>query len=433
MKKYRFLTLVVLFGLSLPFTYGGCGGGGGSSDGNPNSSDGNPNSGLGLSNFYIDYTHTTDINSWEWGIDWYVENDDGSLRGPFDSGGTGFVDLGQDSRNRATITRALMGGFYYSFMNVPVGQVYYYTGQTAGDYTTLRVTLQNAVIGEEMRLAYSISSWWSIDADPFTFAQSIFSTDITGYDDNANAFISYRSSSAEEPLVRYGYKLDFPESEIGNVTLNANEFDTCVSKAWTATEDLGSDLPFVMAQRKGAVFAHVGDSVDDGSGMQGTFGLPDQFPADHWYLASGSILFLDIVAEFDAATAAPVALKPFDRYIDDTSMVVDSNQRTFTVSVPARSGYSGTDPIHYGLLRLIRIGSPNISWEIYFPWSIVAEVGNTGTLQLPALPGYATLPTFDTIMLELYRLDGTTTPDKMLQYYLNHKENPYPSFARISD
>lgn len=424
MKKYRFLALVILIGLSLPFTYGGCGGGGGTGDGDPNI-------GSGLSNFYIDYTHTADIASWEWGIDWYVENDNGSVRGPYDSGGSGFVDLGQDARSSATITRALAGGFYYSFMNVPVGPVDYYTGDTAGDYTTLRVTLQNAVIGEEMRLAYATDSWWSVTSDPFTFSQSIYSTDITGYDDKANACVNYRSSSAEEPLIRYGYRLDFPESEIGNVTLDVNQFDTCVSKDWSATEDLGSHLPFVLAQRKGAVFTHLGDSVDDGSRMQGTFGLPDQFPADHWYLASGFI-FLDVVAEFDAATTTPVSLKPFDRYIDDTTMVVDSAQGTFEVSVPARSGYPGTDPIHYGLLRLITIGSPTVSWEIYFPWSIVSENGNAGTLQLPTLPGYTTLPAFDTIMLELYRLDGTTTPDKMLQYYLNRKENTYPSYARIS-
>jgi|GEM_PF-4780988 len=425
MKNYRLLVFIILIGLSLPFTYGGCGGGGGSSDGNPSG-------GLGLSNFYIDYTHTADINLWEWGIDWYAENADGSVRGPYDSGGSGFVDLGQDARSRATITRALMGGFYYTFMNVPVGPVDYYTGETAGDYTTLRVTLQNAVIGEEMRLAYASGSWWTVDTVPYTFAQSIFSTDISSYDDNASAFVSYRSSSAEEPLVRYGYKLDFPQSQIGSVTLNVNEFNTCVSKNWTATEDIGSDLPFVMAQRMGATFAYVGDSVDDGSGMQGTFGLADQFPADHWYLAFGFI-FPDVAAEFDPAATTPVSLKPFDRYIDDTSMAVDSVQGTFTVSVPARFGHPGTDPIHYGMLRLIKIGSPSISWEIYFPWSIVTEIGNTGTLQLPVLPGYATLPSFDTIMLELYRLDGTTTPDSMLQYHLNHKENPYPSYARISD
>jgi len=114
-------------------------------------------------------------------------------------------------------------------------------------------------------------------------------------------------------------------------------------------------------------------------------------------------------------------------------MVVDSTLGTFTVSVPSRLGYPGTDPIHYGMLRLIKTGPPTISWEIYFPWSIVTVIGNQGTLQLPALPGYPTLSDFDTIMLELYRLDGTTTADAMLQYYLNHKENPCPSFARISE
>ncbi len=429
MKNSKFLVLLIFIVFSLPFTSGGCGGSGGGGAG----SDGSESSvELGLSNFYIDYTHTADIETWEWGVDWYVENPDGSVRGPFDSGGTGFVDLGQDTRNRANITRAIMGGFYYSYMNVPVGPVDYFTGDTIGNYTTLRVTLENPVIGEEMRLAYASDMWWSITADPFTFSQSIFSTDIMGYDDFASAFVSYRSSSAEEPLIRYGYKLDFPESEIGNVSLNVNDFKTCVARDWSSSEDIGTDLPFVVAQRKGAMFTYVGDSVDDGSGMQGTFGLADQFPADHWYLASGSI-FPDVVAGFDPATTTPVTLKPFDRHIDDTSMVVDSSLGTFTVSVPARSGYPGTDPIHYGMLRLIKNGSPTISWEIYFPWSIVTEIGYDGTLQLPSLPGYPTLPDFDTIMLELYRLDGSTTANDMLQYYLNQKETPYPSFARISD
>lgn len=426
MKNLRFLILVVITALTLPYTYGGCAGGGGGSDGS------DPFIGLGLSNFYIEYTHIANIETWEWGIDWYVENEDGSVRGPFDSGGTGFIDLGQDSRNTANITRALMGGFYYTYMNVPVGPVDYYTGDMTGNYTTLKITLENAVIGEEMRLAYASDMWWSVTANPFTFSQSIFSTDIMGYDDLANAFVSYRSTSAEEPLIRYGYKLDFPESEIGRVTLNVNNFKTCVSKGWSSTEDLTTDLPFVIAQRKGAMFSWVGDSVDDGSGIQGTFGLADQFPADHWYLASGSIM-PDVVAEFDPAAITPVTLKPFDRYIDDTGMLVNSTLGTFTVSVPARFGYPGTDPIHYGMLRLIKIGSPTISWEIYFPWSIVTEIGNEGTLQLPALPGYPTLPDFDTIMLELYRLDGSTTADAMLQYYLDHKENAYPSFARISE
>jgi hypothetical protein len=158
MKKSKFLALLIIIGFSLPFTYGGCGGGGsGGSDGS------GPSDGWGLSNFYIDYTHTTGIESWEWGIDWYVENTDGSVRGPFDSGGTGFVDLGQDFRNRANITQAIMGGFYYSYMNVPVGPVDYYTGDTTGNYTTLRVTLENVVNGEEMRLAYAFDNWWSIN------------------------------------------------------------------------------------------------------------------------------------------------------------------------------------------------------------------------------------------------------------------------------
>lgn len=427
MKNSKFLVLLILIGFFLPFSYGGCGGGGSGGTGGSGSS-----AGLGLSNFYIDYTHTAGIETWEWGIGWYVENPDGSVRGPFDSGGTGFVDLGQDSRFTATITRSIMGGFYYSFMNVPVGLVDYYTGDTIGNYTTLRVNLENAVIGEEMRFTYASDRWWSITADPFTFSQSIFSTDISGYDDNANAFVCYRSSSAEEPLIRYDYKLDFPPSEIGNVTMDVIDFKTTVARDWSSSEDIGTDLPFVLAQRKGAMFSWVGDSVDAGSGMQGTFGLADQFPADYWYLASGSI-YPDVVAGFDPAATTPVTLKPFDRYIDNTSMVVDLTLGTFTVSVPARFGYPGTDPIHYGMLRLIKIGSPTISWEIYFPWSIVTEIGDDGTLQLPTLPGYPTLPEFDTIMLELYRLDGSTTADAMLQYYLNHKENPYPSFARISE
>ena len=229
---------------------GGDGTNGGTSDG-------------GTSNFTMTYTDTTDIRNWEWAVDWYVENADGSVRGPYDSSGTGVVDLDQDTRHRANVTLK-MASFHYTFMDLPVEHHMYDTDEQT--WGTLNVTLQNAVVGDEMSLAYATGFWATIDQDPFTFAQTLFSTDITGNDGNANVFVSYRSSSADEPLTRYGFMLDFPVSSIGNVTLDVNTFATRLSRDWISTEDLRGDEPFVMAQRKGLIMTPVGGSTIDLSG-----------------------------------------------------------------------------------------------------------------------------------------------------------------------
>ena len=399
-----------------------CGGGGGS-DGVSTSGGG---SGGSTSNFTMTYTDTTDIISWEWAVDWYVENTDGSVRGPYDSNGTGVVDLGEDSRPTANATLK-MASFYYTFMDLPVEHHMYNTDQ--GSSGTLNLTLQNAAVGHEMSLAYAIGFWRTIDQVPFTFAQSLFSTDITGNDGNANLFVSYRSSSADEPLSQYGFMLDFPVSSIGNVTLDVNTFMTRTSRDWMSTQDLTTDEPFVMAQRKGLIITPVGTSTVDLSGTQGTFGLPDQLPADRWYLATGFLFPLpDVVAEFDPTVASPVVLVPFDRNIDENTMTVDSVAGTFTVTLTA-----GADPVDFGKLRLTFSSYGNL-WEIYFPGSALQFTGNTGVLQLPSLPGYASLPNFDsTIALELYRLDDTTTPSSMFRWYLDPKGHPFPSFAMTSE
>ena len=400
-----------------------CGGGGGGSDGASTSV--GP-TGVDTSNFTMTYTDTTDIMSWEWGVEWYVENADGSVRGPYDSNGTGVVDLSQDTRPTANATLK-MASFYYTFMDLPVEHHMYDTDEEI--WGTLNVTLQNAGVGDEMSLAYATGFWATIDQDPFTFAQTLFSTDITGNDGNANVFVSYRSSSADEPLTRYGFVLDFPVSSMGNVTLDVNTFATRLSRDWISTEDLRGDEPFVMAQRKGLIITPVGGSTIDLSGTQGTFGLPDQLPADRWYLASGFIIPLpDVVAEFDPTNASPVVLVPLDRNIDENSMAVNSVDGTFTVTLSA-----GTDPIDFGKLRLT-FSSYGSLWEIYFPGSAIQFTGNTGVLQLPALPGYTSLPNFDsTITCELYRLDDTTTADSILRWYLDPKGHPFPSFAVTSE
>ncbi len=412
---------VLLVSLFCAITF--CNGDGGDSDGGGTSGG---TSGGGTSNFTVTYTDTTDITNWEWAVDWYVENADGSVRGPYDSSGTGVVDLGQDTRSNANATFK-MASFHYTFMDLPVEHHMYDTDEET--WGTLNVTLQNAVVGDEMSLAYATGFWATIDQDPFTFAQTLFSTDITGNDGNANVFVSYRASSADEPLTRYGFMLDFPVSSIGNVTLDVNTFATRLSREWISTEDLRGDEPFVMAQRKGLIMTPVGGSTIDLSGTQGTFGLPDQLPADRWYLASGSIIPLpDVVAEFDPTDPSPVMLVPFDRSIDENSMTVNSVDGTFTVTLSA-----GIDPIDFGKLRL-SFSSHGSLWEIYFPGSALQFTGNTGVLQLPALPGYTSLPSFDsTITCELYRLDGTATPDSMLRWHLDQKGHPLPSFAMTSE
>ena len=352
--------------------------------------------------------------------EWYVENADESLRGPYDSGGDGVVDLGQESRTEANVTLDMSGTFYFTYMNMPVGNNTYNTDNRIGG-GTVRATLTNAVPGDEAHIAYFIDNYFSITGTPQVLAQSVTLYDIVGTDGMANILVNYRSSSLEEPLTRYDFKLDFPSSDVGNVSMDLGAFKTRVPRNWTATNDLTTDKPFVMAQRKGVMFSPIGSSDADLGGMSGTFGFPDQFPADRWYLASGGIPVMpEVVTEFNISDNT-VSLLPLDRVVDGPSMAVDVQNRTFTATI------SGTDRIDYAHLLLAAGGS--LSWDIYFPWSVVQMTGDTATVHLPALPGHPTMPAFDFMKLEIYRLDAATTVNSMLRYILDAKRNPYPSYA----
>lgn len=416
MKRYRkgFWMMALLASLSLA----SCGGGGGGGDSAAGGTGGG--GGGGTSGFTITYTDTSEIPTLDFFNKWYAENADGSLRGPYDSGGDGVVDLGQESRTGANVTLDMAGTFYFTYMNMPVGNNTYNTDNRLGG-GTVRATLTNVVPGAEAHIAYFIDNFFTITGTPHMLAQSVTLYDIVGTDGMANVFVNYRSSSLEEPLTRYDFKLDFPSSDVGNVSMDLGAFKARVPKNWTSTNDLTTDKPFVMAQRKGVMFSPIGNSDADLGGMSGTFGFPDQFPADRWYLASGDISVMpEIVAAFNTSDVT-VALLPLDRTIDGPSMAVDVQNGTFTATIP------GTGRIDYAHLTLAAGGS--LAWDIYFPWSVVQMSGDTATLNLPSLPGHPGLPAFDFMKLEIYRLDGTTTVDSMLRYILDVKRNPFPSYA----
>jgi hypothetical protein len=398
-----------------------CGGGGGGG-----TTDGIGGIGGGTSNFTVTYTDKDPaiLASLDFFNDWYAENADGSLRGPYDSGGTGIVDLGQDARTEATVTLDMAGSFFFTYMSMPVGDNPYNTDDRIG-LRTVQVNLTSAVPGDEAHIAYFIDNFFPITGASQTLAQSVTLYDILGTDGLANVFVNYRSSSAAEPLTRYDFRVDFPSTDVGNVNMDVGTFKTRVSKDWTSTADLTTDEPFVMAQRKGAMVSPVGNSTVDLGGLSGTFGFPDQFPADRWYLASGGLSVMpEVVAQFSPSDTT-VSVIPLGRVIDDVTMAVDTVQGTFTVDI------TGTDTIDYGHLTLT--AGVSLVWEIYFPWSAVQMSGDTATFTLPALPGHATLPAFDFAKLDIYRLDGAATPGSMLQYILDFKRNPYPSFARKDD
>lgn len=395
-----------------------CGGGGGGGDSVTDGTGGG--GGVGTSNFTVTYTDTSEIKTLDFFNEWYVENADGSLRGPYDSGGDGVVDLGQESRTEANVTLDMSGTFYFTYMDMPVGDNPYNTDDRLGG-GTVQATLTNVPPGDEAYIAYFIDNFFSITSTPYTLAQSVTLYDILGTDGMANVFVNYRSSILEEPLTRYDFRIDFPSSDVGNISMDLGSFKTRVPKNWTSTNDLTTDKPFVMAQRKGVIFSPIGNSDADLGGMSGTFGFPDQFPADRWYLASGNLPVMpEIVTEFNTSDVT-VALLPLGRSIDGPSMAVDVLNGTFTATI------NGTDRVDYAHLLLASGGS--LSWDIYFPWSVIQMNGETATLHLPSLPGHPTLPAFDFMKLEIYRLDAATTVNSMLRYILDAKRNSYPSYA----
>jgi hypothetical protein len=423
LKTTRKTFWLIILTASLCLVFAACGGGGGG--GTPDGIGGI--GGGGTSDFTMDYTDKDPaiLASLDFFYDWYVENADRSLRGPYDSGGTGIVDLGQDARTEATVTLDMVGGFFFTYMSMPVGDNPYNTDDRLGG-STVQVNLTSAVPGDEAHIAYFIDNFFPITGASQTLAQSVTLYNILGTDGLANVFVNYRTSSAAEPLTRYDFRVDFPSADVGNVSMDLGTFRTRVAKDWTSTSDLTTDEPFVMAQRKGAMVSPVGNSTVDLGGLSGTFGFPDQFPADRWYLASGGLADRpEVVAEFSASDTT-VSLVPLGRVINDVTMAFDQVQETFTVDI------TGTDRIDYALLILADTVTFT-TWQLVFPWSAVQMSGDTATLALPALPGHPALPAFDFMELTIYRLDGTTTVDSMLRHILDGKRNPFPSFAMKKD
>jgi len=424
-KRYGF----VLICLCSVLTACGGGGSGDSSAGNT------PGSGSELSNFAVVYTHASYLDGssitshMNFFFDWFVENADGSVRGPFESNNSGQVDLGQESRASANVTRKLLPGFYYTYMEVPVGHRSY---DNSSNLPAVQesVTVRNMSASGQVRLGTDLRGWFTVTGDPYTLpSQSVFPYTVMDSDNAASMFVSYRAAIAEEPLSRYAFLLDFPVSNLSNLSVDLGGMHTRVARNWQAPRQTLTDAPCVVAQRKGQLFIDIGGA--GGTGAAGSVGIPDQFPADRWYLADDCVS-TKVIASFDPAAATAVELRHFDRSIVNDSFIIDTAGRTASFVLAA----AGTDPIHYGHVELHQGGS--LSWVIFFPWSAVTTaVDGTGTttatLQLPALPGHSTLPVFDFVHASLYRLDGGLSADAYLHYLLNGKANPYPSYATISE
>jgi hypothetical protein len=428
MKRRQLIAAASMFLLLLS----GCGGsGGGSGVGSGSTASGNGQGGTttGGAAFSITYTHTTDqdglsiISGIDFFTQWFVENADGSIRGPYTSGGTGVVDLGPEGRAAANLT--MEESFHYvTYVGAPARALTCYTGAFVG-VTSASVTLQNSGATGQMAINVPYRGWSTVSSDPFQFyTHDVYSDEILGNDNLANIFVSYRTSASQEPHSFYDFRTDLSWNAVGSQTFDVSSMKNYAIRSWSCVDDLNGDLPYVIGQRKGLLFFEIGRGVAAGpDGKSGTVGVPDLFPADNWYLASGSIN-PKVVKQFSLSSSS-IHLVPLDRYIDANSLSFNASTRTFSFSLLPVSGKAGTDTIGFGKLRLSSAGS--VVWDIYFPWSSVVN----GTLTLPALPGYSTLPAFDFAQLEVYRLDGRSYQD-MLLYSLNHMGYPLPSYAMDS-
>ncbi len=417
---------IKLVGAALTFMFllsacGGSGGGGGSA------AQGSGQGGTaGGAAFTITYTNTTDPNgvSIVPAIDtyrqWFVENADGTFRGPFTSGGTGVVNLGQEERSAVNLTKK-ESLYYTTYMGAPVQALTFYTGDQVGN-TSVGVTLQNSGATGEMEVNVPFRSWSPVTSDTFQLYMSqVYPDEILGNDNLANIFVSYRVSALLEPDSYYDFRTELPWTAVGSVTFDVSTMKRYATRTWSCVDDLSGDPPYVIAQRKGLLFYEVGRGVVTGAGgTSGTVGVPDLFPADGWYLASGS-MNPKVVKKFSLSSSS-IQLVPLDRYIDPNSLSYSAAQRTFSFSILPVAGKAGTDTISFGMLRLSKAGS--VTWDIYFPWSSVVN----GKLALPAMPENPALPAFDFAQIFIYRLDGGSYRDALL-YTLNQKGYQLQSYA----
>ena len=378
----------------------------------------------GSGSFAVTYTDIANLGSWEGAVDWFVE-DAGGVSGPFDSGGTGVVSLGQPAGDTVHLTRR--EAFYcFTFMDAPVDAISFYTGDR--DFVSVNenvtVNLANTAIDDQLMLFYPFPNWWDIDQVPYTLTQTVGSADLIADDGTATVFINYRTSEVEEPASRYDFRLDLAPTELSSV-----DFDVAALRQRTSTRQWqssamlsGSALPFLWAQRKG-IFLIAGES-SSGGGTSGLVGLPDQFPADRWYLASGLTLMPEIVQSVDPASTGIIVMDPLPGFIDDNTITYDANAGTISVMAP------GVAPIHFGHLRL---ATNSEVWEIYFPATALQISADMITLELPEHPVNAELPAFTSASIELFRLDGGATAEAMYRYLWNRRTHLLPSFAMQSE
>jgi hypothetical protein len=405
---------------------GACGGSGGSSSGSGGGGGGSGGGGSGGgsgSGFSVTYTHIANLASWEWAVEWFVD-DAGSITGPFDSGGSGVVNLGQPAGATVELTRR-EAFLYVTFMDTPVEAISYYTGNT--DLTSanrdVTVNLANTTVGDQLMLFYPFPSWWDVDQNPYSLTQTVATADLIADDGTASVFINYRGSEAEEPTSRYDFRSDLAPSTLSSVDFDVNTLrQRTTTRQWQSSAMLtGGALPYLWARRKG-VFLIAGESTS-GGGTSGLIGLPDQFDADSWYLVSGLTLLPDIVAAVDPVSTDVIAMEPLAGLIDDNTIIYDANAGTVTVAAP------GVTPIDFGHMRL---SSTSESWEIYFPASALQIAGDVVTLSLPGHPAHTQLPAYSAVTIDFYRLDDGATAEDMYRFLWNRRTEPLPSFAMQS-
>jgi hypothetical protein len=424
LRTLHYVTIVLAMSLAA------CGGGGNSASsdlgaagtGGSGGASGGGSGGSG--SFAVTYTDIANLANWEGAVDWFVE-DAGSVSGPFDSGGTGVVSLGQPVGTTVHLTRR-EAFYYFTFMDAPVDAISFYTGDRdlASVNENVTVNLANGAIDDQLMLFYPFPNWWDIDQVPYTLTQTVGSADLIANDGTATVFINYRASEAEEPASRYDFRLDLTPMELSSV-----DFDVAAlhqrtnTRQWQSNAMLsGSALPYLWAQRKG-IFLIAGES-SSGGGTSGLVGLPDQFPADRWYLASGPTLMPQIVQSVDPASADIIMMDPLPGFIDDNTIVYDANAGTISVMAP------GVAPIHFGRLTL---ATNSEVWEIYFPATALQISGDMITLALPEHPGNAQLTAFTSVSIDFYRLDGGATAEAMYRYLWNRRAHSLPSFAMQSE
>ena len=72
------------------------------------------------------------------------------------------------------------------------------------------------------------------------------------------------------------------------------------------------------------------------------------------------------------------------------------------------------------------------SVEKYVPASALTITGGTVVIELPRMPGQVSLPEFQSVSIDFYRLDDGATAQEMYRHLWNRRTEPLPSFAMQS-